>query len=321
MFPKRLALITAVCASGALLAACGGEGAEDESTTTSATASETAQTTETTEATPDHVERLTAVVPELDGVPEFAEKVADSEAVREAADNVEIDTWDDEAETESLLADGEHDIVIAPVQKAARAFHEGANIRLAGATFWEPLVVAGVAETPEDPDDATQWTGKLAGKKIATALPEDSVPALALRHILDRNELQDTEILHVADTAVAQAAVDEGEAAAMLTYATTDTDLNRLFKLQDEWARTTGSLPRLPSLGVIVDADFAEEHRDMVRTVVRAASDEAGEDRELLPGREVASELGRFYENIGQTAEDVIGARTIDPDFFLKRRA
>ena len=321
MFPKRLALITAVCASGALLAACGGEGAQEETTTSSATATETTQTTETTEAAPDHVERLTAAVPELRGVPEFAQKVADSEAVREAADDVAIDTWADESETDHLLTDGEHDIVVAPVQKAARAFHDGADIRLAGATFWQPLVVAGLGETPEDPNDASQWTGELAGEKIVTALPEDSVPTLALRHILDRNELQDTEIVHVADTAAAQAAVDEGEAAAMLTYAATDTDLNHLFKLQDEWARTTGSLPRLPSLGVIVNADFAEEHRDVVRTVVRAASDEAGEDRELLPGREVSSELGRFYENIGQTAEDVIGARTIDPEFFLKRRA
>ena len=307
MFPKRLALITAVCASGALLAACGGEGAQEETTTSSATATETTQTTETTEAAPDHVERLTAAVPELRGVPEFAQKVADSEAVREAADDVAIDTWADESETDHLLTDGEHDIVVAPVQKAARAFHDGADIRLAGATFWQPLVVAGLGETPEDPNDASQWTGELAGEKIVTALPEDSVPTLALRHILDRNELQDTEIVHVADTAAAQAAVDEGEAAAMLTYAATDTDLNHL--------------PRLPSLGVIVNADFAEEHRDVVRTVVRAASDEAGEDRELLPGREVSSELGRFYENIGQTAEDVIGARTIDPEFFLKRRA
>ncbi|AIG63975.1 hypothetical protein CATYP_04130 [Corynebacterium atypicum] len=315
---SRKVALGLVAASSLLLTACGSTETQ-QSPATSQPASQASTTTSA--AAPDRVEKATMALPEDEQVADYFSAVLATPEVTKAFGDVRTEIWQDRHAAEKLLLDDRPELAVVPVQLAARAFNEGAPIKLTAATFWHPLALFGQATPPEDPKDVAQWADPLRDKTIVTALPEASVPILALEHILSRNEVS-AKISYVDSPEAAHRAVAAGDAAAALDFADVETELLPQFNLQDEWARTTGSLPRLFWMGLVADEELIADHRDAVRTLTRSTIDQAGENANpILPARDVSSELARFYENIGQNAEDVLGGRAIDADFFVQRRA
>lgn len=300
-------LLGALMASALVLSSCTTDDAEPAPSTDSHVAEQ-----------PGYIEQATLEIPEGDAAADYFSQVLNSEEVEQAFGELDRKIWSTPEDAEQVARADSTEFAVLPIPVAARAFHDGAPLKLTAATFWDVLALFGTEAAPEDPSNTAHWAEPLKGGTVATALPADSVPVLALHHILERNEVPDVSIETVDSPAAAAEAVQSGEAAAALDYATADNGLQPQFILQDEWARTTGLMPRLFSMGLVVNRDVLAEHREAVRALVQAATVDG--DRVVLPARDIASELDRFCENLGPEAERAFGAPTIDAEFFAQRR-
>ncbi len=243
---------------------------------------------------------------------------------------------------------------VLPTTTGAILHNRGVDVRLLNVAVWGLLSLIG-------PDGGKVDWATLRGERIYLPF-RNEIPDLIFAALSRWNGLEpgsDVTLEYVGSPAEASALLAAGRgryAVLPEPFATLAVEqarkggvgLDHVMNLQEEWALASGSEPRIPQAGVLVDAELAASHPEVVARIHEAMArhaegmleDPAAAARRLaerlrlpeevvaevlprldlnvVPAAEARHELEVFYGTLGELRPESIGGRLPDGDFYLK---
>jgi len=270
-----------------------------------------------------------------------------------SVEEVDRDVWASPDVLRSLLVNGESDVTAVPSYVGANLHQRGVDAQMAAVTVWGLIWLLG-------PEGATPEWDSLRGQTVMIPFPND-MPDLVFRRLARENGLvpgEDFEIEYAAQPTeiVTRLVSGRGTWAVLPEHVATvalaeankqGRGLDRVFDLQEEWAKATGGSARIPQAGIVVPSSLAEqpevlsgvlEELESSAERVNAAEPETvrqlAEDTgvpapiveqviprlniDVVPAAEAQEELERFYSELATLSPDIIGGELPGGDFYLE---
>lgn len=271
----------------------------------------------------------------------------------EVVEKLSIDTWTTPDILRSLLVNNQTDVTAVPSYLGANLYNRGVDVRLAAVLVWGLLWVIGPDGTEAD------WKA-LRGQTVLIPFQND-MPDLVFQFLAKANGLtpgEDFTVEYYAQPPEVVARLMSGggtwavlpehlATVALAQASQADLGLGRVFDLQQEWAKATGSEPRIPQAGIVVPGWLADERPDVLAAVldaleasvgqVKAASDDTVAalaeaqalpapivaqiiprlNLDVVPAKEAQSELERLYSELATMSPEIIGGGLPDDAFYL----
>lgn len=270
------------------------------------------------------------------------------------ADSVELVLWADQNQLRAIVAGGEADFVTMPSNNAAIFYNNGLNLQLLDIAAW-------TASFGVSADETIMSLSEAAGKRIVIPF-EGSVPDLLFQYVAAANGLDpaaDFDVQYTPNPQQAAQMLVGGQAdvailpeplatAVLLSTASTDAPLRRVFSLADEWTAVTDDDSRTPLTGTValpgvldqpdVIAAFQSEYALAVEWVI-AHPEDAGQlaeehlpelglpakpvtlslqqtDWDDVPAEDARADIESFFTRLMELSPDVVGGRLPDDGFY-----
>jgi NitT/TauT family transport system substrate-binding protein len=279
-------------------------------------------------------------------------RVAESDALDEYVEEVRFTTWRNPDQMRASVSSGRVRVTAAPSYAAANLYNRGMDIRMLNIAVWGMLYVVG----PEG--QRVDWSD-LEGQTVYSPFQGD-MPDLVFKLLARQNGLEpgeDFEMQYVSapPQLIKLFAVGRAEygvlpehpaSAAIMKAQKQGRELGRVMDLQEEWGATTGRAPRIPQGSVIVTAELAEEHSELVAALHGALADAAewvmdnpreaaaqaqghfqqapplirrsipNFNLDVVTAPEARGELEFFYEQLASMSPEIIGGELPDSRFY-----
>ncbi|MDR2349896.1 MAG: hypothetical protein LBF41_04625 [Deltaproteobacteria bacterium] len=225
---------------------------------------------------------------------------------------VELIEWKNLDDLKGLALSGKGDFWLGHLESLALAAGRGAPAVLVSVTAWKKFYfVSGKLEfepgsAPVRPKDLEALSAYLKKKKLTLATAPQNSPAQGIVDKLGALggpsfELEGLPpqqvLLELATGRRPCALLPEPMATVALSK---NPDLGILANLEEEYAKMTKGLPRLPQAGVAVNAAFAAKHPGLVRELATLMRESAEEMKNMSPAEIVSLLPPSVAENLGR---------------------